>query len=386
MSTIRVTNIDPPSAGGAVNVNGVAMPNAGPLSNRNLVVNGGMAVSQRATTESASGSSAYGSVDRFKRSVSGGTTASSQVALTSGSPYDEGFRFAFRYTNTDAVTSTATQHRYLEHKLEAQVMSQSGWNYPSSSSYITLSFWVRASVGQEYYANLRTTDGTAQYYIISTGTLTADTWTKVTKTIPGNSNLTFDNNSDLGLTINWFPFAGTDWTDSGATLDTWAAWDSTARVPDMTTTWGTTAGATFDITGVQLEVGSQATHFEHRSYGDELARCQRYFYDPDGAFADATATESVQFNLGQSGTNSNEYIVPVSFAVPMRIAPAVTVGSNDYGVGTFTTLNPNGNGRLDATISEAKTIGIAGCSLRCRDSTDTGHSGFRGWFYADAEL
>ena len=86
-------------------------------------------------------------------------------------------------------------------RIEAQDMANSGWNYTSSSSFITLSFWAKSSVAQNFYGYLYTHDGTAQAYAFETGSLTANTWTKVVLKIPGNSNLQFDNNTNEGLDI-----------------------------------------------------------------------------------------------------------------------------------------------------------------------------------------
>ena len=271
MSTIKVTNINPPTAGNAVNINGLAYPTAGPLSNRNLIINGAMQVAQRGTSSNVTGYL----LDRFKLDASGGTRLTTQESLTSGTPYNEGFRNFLRLQNTGTATG-ATNYRGIEQWIEAQNIAQSGWNYASSDSYVTLSFWVRASVGQTYYVLLKTQDGTEQNYGIPF-TLSADTWTKVTKTIPGNSGITINNDNGKGLGIYFYPFLGTDYTDSGYTTETWAAHSGSAQLPDMTNTWAGTTNATFDITGVQLEVGTVATPFEHRSYGDELARCHRYF-------------------------------------------------------------------------------------------------------------
>ena len=279
MSTIKVNKIENTGttdggveidSSGHVQVDGLQMPTTGPLSNRNLIINGAMEVAQRGTSSTASG---YKTIDRFAIQFDSGGTQT-QESLTSGSPYNEGFRKFARIANTTASTAAGATRR-IGYLMEAQDLAKSGWNYTNSSSYITLSFWVRASVTQTYYVSLTTIDGTAQHYTFAIS-LTADTWTKIEKTIPGNSNITINNDNGLGFQIDFVPFFGTNFTDSSFTLDSWAAFSSSSRFPDFTTTWAGTTNATFDLTGVQLEVGEKATPFEHRSFGDELQKCQRY--------------------------------------------------------------------------------------------------------------
>ena len=132
-------------------------------------------------------------------------------------------------------------------------------------------------------------DGTNQTYAFDTGTLSANTWTKITKTIPGNANIQLDYSEGVGLQLNFGPFWGTDRTDNSVTNDVWQTYSSSARMKDNATTWYTTNDATLEITGIQLEVGSVATNFEHRSFSEELARCQRYCYvTPYGGSSDSS--------------------------------------------------------------------------------------------------
>ena len=289
MSEIRVTNVigengnSPVNFTKGINMSGICtapafIPSQGQLSHRNLVINGDMRIAQRATTSTTSG---YGTVDRFILGHTGTDEAptQSQVDVASGTtPYSLGFRKAFRVTNgnqtSGAGAADAIQYTY---KFEAQDIANSGWNYTSSSSYVTLSFWCKSSVAQEFHGFLLTNDGSAQLYSFSTGSLSADTWTKVTKTIPGNSNLTFNSDNGEGINMRISQYQGTNYTGS-ITENQWAAFNTSIRNPDMTSTWYTTNDATFELTGMQLEVGPVATPFEHRSRGDELARCQRYFY------------------------------------------------------------------------------------------------------------
>jgi len=249
------------------------------LSNRRLTINGDMRIAQRGTSSTSSG---HQTIDRFSVGLNqpDENPTQSQVDVASGTtPYTLGFRKAFKVTNGNQTSGAGVVDRVnIIHRIEAQDIANSGWNYTSSSSFITLSFWVKSSVAQNFFGHIKTSDGTAYNYPFETGSLTANTWTKITKTIQGNSNLQFDNDTGEGLRISWFQFAGTSNTGSNATLNQWAVYDSAERMPDFTSTWYTTNNATFELTGVQLEVSDYATSFEFLTFSDELRRCQRYFH------------------------------------------------------------------------------------------------------------
>jgi len=288
------------------------------LSNRNLIINGAMQVAQRGTSSTVDG---FGCVDRFQNVHSGTNEAptQAQVDVASGTtPYTLGFRKAYKITNGNQTSTGAGDFIFIRYRAEAQDISNSGWNYISSSSFITLSFWVKSSVAQNFFGYLEAPNapGGGDQYPFETGSLSADTWTKITKTIPGNSNLIIDNSNLVGLTVALVPFFGTDYTNNSASVNTWKTYESASRMPDNTSTWYTTNDATFEITGVQLEVGSVATDFEHRSYGDELAKCQRYFYKHP-------ITDSIGPYLTQY--HSSHRFVHDFFPVQMRAAPTATV-------------------------------------------------------------
>ena len=246
---------------------------------RNLIINGAMNVAQRGTSSTGNG---YQTVDRFKIDNSGTDEAPTQAQVdlsSSDTPYTFGFRKSVKITNGNQTSGAgAADYIGIEQRIEAQNIATSGWNYASPTSFVTFSFWVKSSVAQNFYGYLFTEDGAERVYSFETGSLTADTWTKITKTIPGNSIVQVNNDNGFGLQIQLWPYLGTNYTASGATLNQWKAWDGADRFPDMTTTWYTTNDATFETTGWQLEVGPQATPFEHRSFGEELTLCQRYYY------------------------------------------------------------------------------------------------------------
>ena len=283
---------------------------------RNLVINGAMTVAQRGTSSTSNG---YQTVDRYNMNSSGHDEAptQSQADVSSGtSPYAEGFRKSLKITNGNQTSGAGAADRLrILYIIEAQDMANSGWNYTDSNSKVTLSFWIKSSVAQNFYFRATTSDGTSQNFPMETGALTANTWTKITKTIPGNSNLQFDNNNGIGFYLIFALMRGTDNTDSGVALNTWAATSSGVTLyPDFTTTWWTTNDATWEMTGLQLEVGSQATPFEHRSFGEELALCQRYFcrFQP--------ATGFINYGVGGAYTNT-QAVAQIHFPVSMRAYP-----------------------------------------------------------------
>ena len=288
----------------------------GALSHRNIFINGAMTVAQRGVTST---SQDYQTVDRMKSvqtSIDEVATQSQSDVASGTTPYTLGFRKAYKLQNGNQTNGANSDDVIrMQSRLESQDIANSGWNYKSSSSYITLSFWCKSSVAQNFYIQLVAYDGSTYSYTFETGALTADTWTKVTHSIPGNSNLQFDNDANLGLDMYWIQYYGTDNTSSSHSLNSWAAYASGSKSPDMTTTWYTTNDATWELTGVQLEVGDTATTFEHRSFSDELSRCQRYYQQ----YVNPCCTGVIPNN------GSKAYSVGLQFQKRMRAVPTLSI-------------------------------------------------------------
>jgi len=342
MSEIKVNSIKGVAASTAAltinNTDGTCTANITNKPNRNLIINGAMLVAQRGTSSTSSG---YGSIDRINQQFGGTDEAPTfaQVDVASGTtPYTNGFRKALKITNGNQTSGAgSSDYIYPQTVLEAQDIANSGWNYTSASSYITISYWVKSSVAQNFYGLITSSDGTAQAYVWETGSLTADTWTKITKTISGNSNLVFNNDTGAGMYVAPIrAFDGTDRTGS-MSLNAWAAYSGSARTPDQTSTWYTTNDATLEITGLQLEVGSVATDFEHRTFAQELALCQRYFYQ----FTKIGSTSEVTNMPVGTGVyyTSSDFRCNVDFPVEMRAAP--TLSSNDNSGSYYIHYNSN---------------------------------------------
>lgn len=298
------------------------------LGRRNIIINGAMQVAQRATSSTVNG---YGSVDRFQILAGGADEAPThaQVDVASGTtPYTSGFRKALKITNGNQTSGAgAADYMGIWQHIEGQNISQSGWNTTDPNSKLTFSYWVKSSVAQTFYGRFRAF-ASSQYEYTYSFALSANTWTKVTTTIPGNSNFSsLVNTNAVGFYHVWQCFWGTDYTNN-KTLDAWAVKDNANKSPDMTSTWYTTNDATFEITGVQLETGSTATDFEHRSFDEELILCQRY-YQKSYVYetAPGTATQHGFWSTGghQGGTSTGYVEGIINFERLMRATPTLTL-------------------------------------------------------------
>ena len=333
------------------------------LSFRNLIINGAMNVSQRGTTTTTSGKFI---IDRFKVGWAGAdediTHAKRALSAVETGPWNEGFKNCLSLTNGNQTSGAgAADDVWIEYAIEDQDIACSGWQAESTSSKLTLSFWLKASVAQTYYVILETKHGTSKNYAFA-ATVAANTWTKITKTIPGHADISFGNDSGEGIDIYFVPFYGTNKTTSGHTVDAWSNTSGSDQAPDMTSTWWTTNDSTFEVTGVQLEVGSTATDFEHRSYGDELARCQRYFWQLINYDTSSIAVASMY--------SASDAIWVTSFPVTMRASPSIHSNINDnnnYLIGRWYngTGGQNGTGNLSIQRVNHNTIMVysAGWSL-----------------------
>ena len=274
MSTIKVNKIEntTTSAGGVaidssghVQVDGVQMPTAGALSNRNLIINGAMVFDQRNSGSSVTPSNTNYIVDRFRVDISQASKFTSQQV----SDAPDGFEKSLKITSSSAYSVGAGDYFVLLQSIEGYNVSHLNFG-SSAASTVTLSFWVKSSLSGTFPASLRNS-GVNRSQIKTYTVSSADTWEYKTLTFAGDTSGTWLTNNGVGLQVLWSLGGGSDFENS---TDTWIS------EADFTTSGSVdlvaTNGATWQITGVQLEVGEKATPFEHRSYGDELARCQRY--------------------------------------------------------------------------------------------------------------
>ncbi len=195
--------------------------------------------------------------------------------------------------------------------------------------------------------------------------LSANTWTKVTHSIPGNANVTFDDDNNLGLDVQWVLYYGTDYTDNSASDNTWITHDATAQTKVQTSTWYDTNDATFELAGVQLEVGSEATDFDFESKLETLTKCQRYYYEH--VYQGGSATKPI-LNTTQWANTHSYGVLPLP--ITMRIGPSLihTTGTDYYNV--FANQTNDAIDSLYLNVTSPSVVEIrATCSLTKSHST-----------------
>ena len=332
MSKIKVNSLEGVGASTPAitidNASGTCTVNNTQRQGKNLVINGEFRIAQRATSSTANG---YTTVDRFNiyHANTGVTCTNSQQALASSdTPYTLGFRNFYRMALSGAGTANANAEIALYYNFEAQDIACSGWNFKSASSFVTLQFWFRCSTNQTFYCYLQSKDGTEQSYPFSFTASGNNTWTKITKTISGNSNVDINSDNGTGLTLSIVPFFGTDLTGN-KTLDQWSAFSASNRHSDMASTWLTAGASTFDLTGIQLEVGDFATDFDHRTYAQEYQLCSRYFQYSYNDEAVGTNSVNGRWDYSSFSDNGGNAFLYIPLATRMRFVPSVTFYRQD---------------------------------------------------------
>jgi hypothetical protein len=279
---------------------------------RNIIINGGMICSERATSATGlgDGTVGYKALDRFRLQKAGSPNA--RYTMTQDSNTPSGFANSMKLEVTTATTSFASSdHQYIDQFIEAQNLQQLAYG-TSSAERITLSFYVKCSTAQTFALDLKNEDNT-RYFNTTYTVSSADTWERKIITFPGDTASGFNNDNGRGLRVRWTLVAGSDLTD-GSVSTSWSSTEDVAT--NHENTWVSATGRTWQLTGVQLEVGDQATPFEHRSFGEELNLCRRYLYKPDLA-----GDRMVSMLLRPDNKRQFQHFFPVQ----MRADPTSTI-------------------------------------------------------------
>ncbi len=310
------------------------------FSYRNRIINGDMRVDQRsagASVTPAGGGSAYYSCDRWQQFLSQSSKYSIQQSTTSPA----GFTNSLLATSLSAYSVLAADNFSLSQQIEGFNVADLGWG-ASGALTVTLSFWVRSSLTGTFGGALANSAVNRSYPFTFTIS-TANTFEYKTITVAGDTTGTWLTNNGTGLRV-WFSL-GSGSTYTG-TAGAWAAADYRSAT-GATSVVGTN-GATFYVTGVQLEVGTVATPFERQLYNAQLAQCQRYYehsYSQDTAVGTSTDTGTVSTRSPQADMQDT-----IQFAVEKRATPTITFYTNLGVSGSWRSMTAATN-RLMAAIN-----------------------------------
>ena len=291
---------------------------------KNMVINGDMRISQRVgTTATTTGSGTF-VLDRMRwENGNSGSTTAQQV--TDAPP---GFHNSMKITVTGTDTSIAAgEYSYFRHVIEGNNMNHLEWG-SSNAKTVTLSFWAKSSITGDHGGSLWN-DAFNRSFPFNYRINVANTWEYKSITVPGCTDGVWQTGTARGMNIGFVQLSGSTYTGPPG------QWNSTGDIaPTSHVNLLATNGATLYITGIQLEVGKNATEFEHRSYGEELALCQRYyqnsFHQSAGKYPGNTDNDNGMIQTCWSDGNSPFGMFPT----PMRAQPTVTLrqrGTNNTG-------------------------------------------------------
>jgi len=338
---------------------------------RNIVINGAMQVSQRGTsfTGVGDGDNAY-FLDRFQFLESG--TPNGVFTITQASDGPAGFANSMKVDCTTAETAVAANERiFIQQKIEGQNL-QHLKKGTSSAEKVTLSFHVKSNLTGTAVVQFYDTDNSrtiAQSYTIDS----ANTWEKKTITFDGDTTGAFVNDNNVSVRLEFYLQAGSNFT-SGTLPTTWQSFLEANSAVGQTINVASSTDNNFYLTGVQLEVGSVATPFEHRSFGEELALCQRYYFQKING-------NSQPVGIG-SYISSGQIRTYIDFPVEMRADPSIVTSS---GTSHFNLENPSDSfdgGWVLVQINKTSAIPYATGSV----SGTTSYSGIIRSTSADARL
>ena len=288
----------------------------GAITGTNMIINGAMIISQRGVSATGVTTNGYYVCDRWQnRTGSAGTGQESTHQQSTEAP--DGFNYSYKISCTTADPSpVGSENEVLGYKLEGYDLSQLGYG-TSYAKPLTLSFWVKSTVtgdyGIQFIQALGSTDNSAlKSYTINT----ASTWEYKTITLEGNTAESMITDNTLGMSILFHLACGPD--DQTSAYD-WTAQSSFRSITGQANVFASTSD-TWQITGVCLNVGDSAIDFPHESYGDTLAKCQRYF--------EKIQQEGARYKVVGSGVvrGGNSYF-PIYTKVQKRTSPTLSASA-----------------------------------------------------------
>ena len=345
MSEIKVNSIKGVGASTAAitvnNSDGTCTANiTNNLSNRNVIVNGGCLVAQRGTSSTSNG---YGSVDRMKMSVSNTDELAFAQKQTSDGP--DGFKKCFEFDVTTAESALAADELvYLKYLVEAQDLVPF-YNANGTGKNFTLSFYVKAHQAGTYQVGIYKADNTVRFITKTYTIASSGVWQRVELNFTGDTGTSgIDADNDTGFQIHWVLGAGTNFT-SGTPQTTWGSYGNTLFAAGQAVNVLSSTDNYWRITGIQLELDSgsgKATDFEHRSFAQELALCQRYYQ-----------TIGVGFITACRGASSSQLLYSYTPPVNMRASPTISTTATGFHSSFGVRSYRDGSGTSDSTTTPA---------------------------------
>jgi hypothetical protein len=287
---------------------------------RNIVINGAMNVAQRATQVTALGAAdGYHTLDRWNMEI--GDASAGRFTMDQIADGPSGFANALKLTTTTADTSIAAgEFLKLEQRFEGQDLQQFKKG-TSDAEKVTVSFYVKGNAAATYTCELEDVDNTRsinQAFAVTTA------WTRVILTFAADTSDPLGDDVNNSLQLNIWLHGGTTYSGGTFVSNAWKDIVENTRMAESHTSFFDSTDRTFFITGVQMEVGSVATPFEHRSFGEELALCQRYYEKTyNTTVAPATNTVDGSYNFSGASEGNGNVIVPIIFSVAKRAAPSM---------------------------------------------------------------
>ena len=338
--------------------NNVQRPNAQPL-----IINGNCAISQRSTSVAGvgDGDTGFHTLDRWRFSEGGTPSTEFTMSQSTDVPSGYGFSNSLKMDCTTADASlNASDSMMLQQRFEGQNL-QLLKKGTSNAEKITVAFWVKSTVTGTYILELQDSDNIrniSKTYTISS----ADTWEKKVVNFDGDTTGALGNDNGNSFEINWWLQSGTDFA-TGSLQTSWGARTTDARATGQVNT-GSSTSNDFLFTAVQLEVGEYTSAtlppFQHESFGDNLARCQRYFTQ-FGKNQGVTVGSSKTYGMGITNNDDLNSFVHIAFPTTMRTIPTSitqTGTASDYNIRAVSTDACTGVPTFHSATPDAIILGF----------------------------
>ena len=329
---LNVTGVSTVANITATTVNTTNIINSSPLSNRNIAINGAMEVDQRnggsAVTSSPGGTLNF-AADRnhFYNYGTGQLTATLQrvADAPSGTGLYNSNKVTITTPESTGGTPAADDRFSMQHRIEGRNINRLALGTSGAKAFV-ISFYVKASIAGDYGLALVNSSGSRSYCMLYPATTS---WSRVTLKVPGDTSGTYQAGTSSGLEMKFGLYNGSNRVGANQGITGTGSWQASSAPQGTTgqTQLGGTNGATWQITGLQVEIGSEATPFEHRQFGEEMALCKRYY---NKVFDAESQSGEKPISLAVYETNS---AVTTIFNFPkMRVIPSleITNGTNKF--------------------------------------------------------